>query len=57
MKIDLQAKLLRVIEEQKLRRLDGAAELALDVRVIAASNRNPERAVREGRLRLCLLSS
>jgi len=54
MKIDLQAKLLRVIEEQKFRRLGGTTEVALDVRVIAASNRNLERAVREGRLRLDL---
>jgi transcriptional regulator with PAS, ATPase and Fis domain len=54
MKIDLQAKLLRVIEEQKFRRLGGSAEVALDVRVMAASNRNLERAVREGRLRLDL---
>jgi transcriptional regulator with PAS, ATPase and Fis domain len=54
MKIDLQAKLLRVIEEQKFRRLGGSAEVALDVRVMAASNRNLERAIREGRLRLDL---
>ena len=54
MRGDLQAKLLRVLEEQKLRRVGGSAEFALDVRVIATSNRNPERAVREGRLRLDL---
>jgi two-component system response regulator HydG len=54
MKVDLQAKLLRVIEEQRLRRLGSAAEIALDVRVMAASNRNPQRAIREGRLRLDL---
>jgi transcriptional regulator with PAS, ATPase and Fis domain len=54
MKIDLQAKLLRVVEEQRLRRLGSAAEVALDVRVLAASNRNLHRAVQEGRLRLDL---
>src|SRR5439155_1228633 len=38
MKIELQAKLLRVIEEQHLRRVGGTAEVPLDVRVLAASN-------------------
>ncbi len=51
MKIDLQAKLLRVIEEQKLRRLGGTSEISLDVRVLAASNRNLEDALRDGALR------
>jgi len=51
MKIDLQAKLLRVLEERKMRRLGGSAEIPLDVRVLAASNRDPEAAVREERLR------
>ena len=51
MKVELQAKLLRVIEEQSLRRLGGTDEIALDVRVIAASSRNPGREVQEGRLR------
>jgi two-component system, NtrC family, response regulator HydG len=51
MKIDLQAKLLRVIEEQKLRRLGGTSEITLDVRVLAASNRNLEEALRDAALR------
>ena len=51
MKPELQAKLLRVIEERKLRRLGGTSEIDLDVRVLAASNRNLERAVRDGKLR------
>jgi len=51
MKADLQAKLLRVIEEQKLRRLGGTSEVALDVRVLAASNRNLEEALRDAALR------
>jgi DNA-binding NtrC family response regulator len=51
MKPELQAKLLRVIEERKLRRLGGTSEIDLDVRVLAASNRNLERAVRDGNLR------
>ncbi len=51
MKVELQAKLLRVIEERKLRRLGGSSDIALDVRVLAASNRNIAQAVRDGKLR------
>jgi DNA-binding NtrC family response regulator len=51
MKVELQAKLLRVIEERKLRRVGGSVELPLNVRVLAASNRPLDRAIKEGRLR------
>jgi DNA-binding NtrC family response regulator len=51
MKADLQAKLLRVLEEDKLRRLGGSAEVAVDVRVLAATNRDLEAAIRDGRFR------
>src|SRR5208283_4887884 len=51
MKAELQPKLLRVIEEQRLRRVGGTAEIPLDVRVLASSNRDIEQAVREGKLR------
>ncbi len=51
MKVELQAKLLRVLEEQRVRRLGGNAEVPLDVRVLAASNRDVAQAVREGKLR------
>jgi DNA-binding NtrC family response regulator len=51
MRVDLQAKLLRVLEDRKLRRLGSAAEIPLDVRVLASTNRNPQRAIREDRLR------
>jgi transcriptional regulator with PAS, ATPase and Fis domain len=51
MKIELQPKLLRVLEEQKLRRVGGSAEVPIDVRVLAASNRDLSSAIREGRLR------
>lgn len=40
--VDLQAKLLRVIQEQKVRRVGGAKEFSIDVRIIAASNVHPE---------------
>lgn len=47
----LQAKLLRVLEDQIVRRVGGIRDLQVDVRVIAASNRDLERAVREGHFR------
>ena len=46
-----QAKLLRVLEDSKVRRLGGKQEIEVDVRVLAATNREPEEAVREGSLR------
>ncbi len=46
-----QAKLLRVLEDSKLRRLGGKAEFEVDVRVVAATNKVPEEAVRSGHLR------
>jgi DNA-binding NtrC family response regulator len=51
MKIELQAKLLRVLEEHRLRRVGGNSEIAFDVRVLAASNRDLAQAVRDGKLR------
>jgi len=50
-----QAKLLRALEERTFRRLRGAQELSVDVRVIAALSERPEVAVAEGRLREDLL--
>jgi two-component system, NtrC family, response regulator AtoC len=47
----LQAKLLRVLEDQVIRRVGGVRDIQVDVRVIAASNRDLERAVREGHFR------
>jgi two-component system, NtrC family, response regulator AtoC len=47
----LQAKLLRVLEDQVIRRVGGVRDIQVDVRVIAASNRDLEREVREGRFR------
>jgi transcriptional regulator with PAS, ATPase and Fis domain len=47
----LQTKLLRVLEDGKVRRLGGDRELSFDVRVIAATNRDPRTAVSEGKLR------
>ena len=46
-----QAKLLRVIEERRFMRVGGREEVAVDVRLVAATHRDLEAAVREGRFR------
>jgi DNA-binding NtrC family response regulator len=46
-----QAKLLRVLEDRKLRRLGSKSETPVDVRVLAATNKVPEEAVARGELR------
>src|SRR5205823_448858 len=51
MPIGTQAKLLRVLEDRKLRRLGSKAETTVDVRVLAATNKVPEEAVARGELR------
>jgi len=51
MPIGTQAKLLRVLEERKVRRLGARNEQEVDVRVLAATNRNSEEAVAQGHLR------
>jgi DNA-binding NtrC family response regulator len=51
----LQAKLLRVIEERQVRRLGSRREIPIDVRLLAATNRDPHLAVEEGALRSDLL--
>ncbi|HEX9653058.1 MAG TPA: sigma-54 dependent transcriptional regulator, partial [bacterium] len=47
----LQAKLLRVLQERNFRRIGGQNLISVDVRVISATNRDPEIAVRDGHLR------
>jgi DNA-binding NtrC family response regulator len=51
MPVDLQAKLLRVLEERVVRRLGGAKSIPVDFRLISSSNRSPEQAVKDGQLR------
>jgi two-component system, NtrC family, response regulator AtoC len=46
-----QAKLLRFLEEKAFKRVGGTADIKVDVRVVAASNRDLEEAVAQGRLR------
>jgi DNA-binding NtrC family response regulator len=47
----LQAKLLRVLEDRSFRRVGGNIDISVDVRVLAATNRNLPEAVKEGRFR------
>jgi DNA-binding NtrC family response regulator len=51
MPLDLQSRLLRVLETKRLSRVGGSDDLEVDVRVIASTNRTPARAFEEGRLR------
>src|SRR6266851_974579 len=51
MPIATQAKLLRVLEDRRLRRLGSKIETPVDVRVVAATNKDPEKAVADGHLR------
>ena len=51
MPMQTQAKLLRILEDSKVRRLGGRTEFEVDVRVVAATNKVPEDAVRDGHLR------
>jgi transcriptional regulator with PAS, ATPase and Fis domain len=47
----MQAKLLRVLQDGRVRRLGGNAETPVDARIIAATNQSPEKAIQDGRLR------
>jgi transcriptional regulator with PAS, ATPase and Fis domain len=51
MPVGTQAKLLRVLEDGRVRRLGGKTEMEVDVRVIAATNRKLEEAIQEGKFR------
>ena len=52
--LEMQVKLLRVLQEKEIERLGGRTTIKTDVRVIAATNRNLEKEVAEGRFRLDL---
>ncbi|MDJ1484839.1 sigma 54-interacting transcriptional regulator [Cytophagaceae bacterium YF14B1] len=51
---EVQVKLLRVLQEKEIERIGGDATIKVDVRIIAATNRNLEKEVAEGRFRLDL---
>ena len=54
MRLDLQAKLLRVLEERKVRRIGGRQDIPIDATVFATTNRNLEEAVEKGEFRVDL---
>jgi two-component system, NtrC family, response regulator AtoC len=51
MPLDMQAKLLRALEERSFRRVGGTKEIKVDVQILAASNRNLSTMIREGTFR------
>jgi len=51
MPIDLQVKLLRALQEKEIERVGGKETIKVDVRIIAATNRNLEKEIAEGRFR------
>jgi two-component system response regulator AtoC len=51
MPIHLQAKLLRVLQESVVEKLGGNRQINLDIRIVAATNRDPMQAVKDGKLR------
>jgi transcriptional regulator with GAF, ATPase, and Fis domain len=54
MPAELQVKLLRVLQEQEIERIGGRGPVKINVRIVAATNRNLEKEVEEGRFRLDL---
>jgi DNA-binding NtrC family response regulator len=52
--LELQAKLLRVLQEKEIERVGGSGPIKVDVRIVAATNRNLEKEVGAGRFRLDL---
>ncbi len=51
MDVKMQAKILRVLQEREFRRVGGKETLRVDLRILAASNRDPQELIRAGRLR------
>jgi DNA-binding NtrC family response regulator len=51
MTTDIQVKLLRALETRQVRRLGGKKEIAVDIRIVAASNKNLQKALADGELR------
>jgi transcriptional regulator with PAS, ATPase and Fis domain len=51
LRVDLQAKILRALQEREIERVGGTRRIKLDVRVVAATNTDPKRAIQAGTLR------
>ena len=52
--IELQAKLLRVLQEKTVRRIGGVKDIPVDVRIISTTNENPKDIIKNGKMRLDL---
>ena len=51
MPVDLQAKLLRVLQEKRVRRVGSVKEVSVDVKIISSVSRSPQKAIQQNRLR------
>ena len=51
MPIDTQSKLLRVLQDQEVRPVGGKAAYKTNCRIVAATNRRPEEAIKDGKMR------
>ncbi|SHI32139.1 regulatory protein, Fis family [Dethiosulfatibacter aminovorans DSM 17477] len=54
MQIDLQSKLLRVLQEREVKRIGGKTNIPLDIRIIAATNKDMDKLIKENKFRLDL---
>ena len=54
MPLNLQTKLLRFLQERKIRRVGGATDITIDVKIISSVSNNPQRALQEGQIRMDL---
>ena len=54
MPYSLQAKLLRALEEKKIKQVGGSREIKVDVRIISATNKNPKKLIDENKFRMDL---
>ena len=54
MPLNLQAKLLRFLQERKIRRVGGATDIKIDVKIISSISNNPQQALQDGQIRMDL---
>jgi len=54
MPLNLQAKLLRFLQERKIRRVGGATDINIDVKIISSVSNNPQQALQDGQIRMDL---
>ncbi|UCD82127.1 MAG: sigma 54-interacting transcriptional regulator, partial [Desulfobacterales bacterium] len=54
MPLNLQTKLLRFLQERKIRRIGGSTDIRIDVKIISSVSNNPQQALQEGQIRMDL---